>query len=286
MRQSSPLNNQINSSNNQGSGKDIIEDAGDNEMNTSWHSDDAHPDKGAAVGSLSKKRSVDGGMKNECLHSTSEKAADISTSLILQDDEDDFATSPSGRQHSSSSSIHRRTKTSVPLQVDTTNIVRDHDVEFDNGTGSGSGIGSGSVIINNSEPSSPFSPSQQSSSSSQYHHQYVGRMYNVLFDSVNRAVDDLYRLCEEQGDEIMCEESACLFQRTSRDFTKLIERMANQVTVTRPLSHPHSLHHTLPLAPSHPPSFLPSLTPSFLPSLSINTLLPLTLLMYRRLHHD
>ena len=64
----------------------------------------------------------------------------------------------------------------------------------------------------------------------------------------------------EQGDEIMCEESACLFQRTSRDFTKLIERMANQVHNThirKPYQHPihtaypHILTLTLTLTLTH-----------------------------------
>ena len=234
MRQSSPvggtyINNNSsssNNSNNKGSDKGIIGtgDKAETEHGTDKNStfrtmgDENIPAAAATApaavdsNSPSKKRSVDGGMKSDGthlhstthLHCTSEKATDTSTSLILQDDDDEFATSPSGRRHTSSSSISSSPRGHInyvnnandnrpmksALQVDTSIVNTDHDGEFDNGTGSG--------VINSSEPPSPFSPSQQSSSSSQYHHQYVGRLYNVLFDGVNRAVDDLYRLCEEQ----------------------------------------------------------------------------------------
>ena len=223
---SSSNNNSNSSNNNKGSDKGILGtgDKAETEHGTDKNGtfrtmgDENIPAAAATApaavnsNSPSKKRSVDGGMKGDGthlystthLHCTSEKAADTSTSLILQDDDDEFATSPSGRRHTSSSSISSSPRchinhvnntndnrlTKCALQVDTNIVNTDHDGEFDNGTGSG--------VINSSEPPSPFSPSQQSSSSSQYHHQYVGRLYNVLFDGVNRAVDDLYRLCEEQ----------------------------------------------------------------------------------------
>jgi hypothetical protein len=53
---------------------------------------------------------------------------------------------------------------------------------------------------------------------------FQSRLWTALFGNVNRSIDELYRLCEEEGDAEMCLEAENLFERSGRDFKKLTER--------------------------------------------------------------
>lgn len=57
---------------------------------------------------------------------------------------------------------------------------------------------------------------------------FQSRLWRVLYNNINRSVDEFYHLCEEEGSEEKCQEIIDLFERTSRDFVKLIERMEEQ----------------------------------------------------------
>eukprot|EP00752_Nemacystus_decipiens_P012178 g10796.t1 len=54
------------------------------------------------------------------------------------------------------------------------------------------------------------------------------RLWGYLFRNVNRAVDELYYLCEAEGSSTHCAEAAELLEGCGRDFTKLVERIADQ----------------------------------------------------------
>ena len=54
------------------------------------------------------------------------------------------------------------------------------------------------------------------------------RLWRQLFQQVNRSIDELYRFCEEEADEELCQDSFILLTRSGRDFEKLIERMERQ----------------------------------------------------------
>jgi hypothetical protein len=53
---------------------------------------------------------------------------------------------------------------------------------------------------------------------------FQSRLWTALFGNVIRSIDELYRLCEEEGDKEMCLEAENLFERSGRDFKKLTER--------------------------------------------------------------
>ncbi|CAM9105016.1 unnamed protein product [Choristocarpus tenellus] len=54
------------------------------------------------------------------------------------------------------------------------------------------------------------------------------RLWGYLFRNVNRAVDELYYLCEAEGSTRHCNEAADLLDGCGRDFRKLVERIADQ----------------------------------------------------------
>jgi len=54
------------------------------------------------------------------------------------------------------------------------------------------------------------------------------RVWKMLFSNTNRSVDELYYLCEEEGNEEKCREAIVFLERAGRDFEKLIERMSEQ----------------------------------------------------------
>lgn len=57
---------------------------------------------------------------------------------------------------------------------------------------------------------------------------FQSRLWKVLYSNINRAVDEFYYLCEEEGNEEKCNEMIAMLDRTNCDFVKLIERMAEQ----------------------------------------------------------
>jgi len=54
------------------------------------------------------------------------------------------------------------------------------------------------------------------------------RFWMYLFNNVNRAVDELYYLCEAEGSRAHCEEAKKLLSSCARDFTKLMDRQQVQ----------------------------------------------------------
>eukprot|EP01036_Dinobryon_divergens_P028672 gene28672-37656_t len=54
------------------------------------------------------------------------------------------------------------------------------------------------------------------------------KLWRVLFSNVNRSVDELYDMCEEEEDEQRCKDAIDIMERSSRDFRKLIERIEEQ----------------------------------------------------------
>lgn len=54
------------------------------------------------------------------------------------------------------------------------------------------------------------------------------RLWKSFFASVTRSVDELYYLCEEEGDEQKVQDAVELFERSVHDFVKLIERIREQ----------------------------------------------------------
>jgi len=54
------------------------------------------------------------------------------------------------------------------------------------------------------------------------------QLWSYLFHNVNRAVDELYALCEAEGTEAHCAEAAKLLRSCGRDFAMLIERSQAQ----------------------------------------------------------
>lgn len=57
---------------------------------------------------------------------------------------------------------------------------------------------------------------------------FHSRLWKSFFASVTRSVDELYYLCEEEGDEQKVQEAVELFERSVHDFVKLIERIQEQ----------------------------------------------------------
>lgn len=60
------------------------------------------------------------------------------------------------------------------------------------------------------------------------HATFQSRLWTALFQNVNRSIDELYQLCDEQGEEEMCLEAMDMFERSGRDFKKLAEKMEVQ----------------------------------------------------------
>ncbi|CAM9159445.1 unnamed protein product, partial [Sphacelaria rigidula] len=54
------------------------------------------------------------------------------------------------------------------------------------------------------------------------------RLWGYLFRNVNRAVDELYYLCEAEGSVTHCHEAAELLEGCGRDFNKLVDRIIDQ----------------------------------------------------------
>ena len=54
------------------------------------------------------------------------------------------------------------------------------------------------------------------------------KVWKVLFSNLNRAIDELYEMCEEEEDIQICSDSMNIFEGSSRDFRKLIERIESQ----------------------------------------------------------
>jgi hypothetical protein len=54
------------------------------------------------------------------------------------------------------------------------------------------------------------------------------RLWRILFHKVLRMIDELYCICEEEGDIDHCEQAFDLLLRGGRDFAKLIERLGYQ----------------------------------------------------------
>ena len=51
------------------------------------------------------------------------------------------------------------------------------------------------------------------------------RLWRVLFSNINRSVEEFYRLAEEESNEEKCHEMLALLATTTRDFSKLLERL-------------------------------------------------------------
>ncbi|CAM9865702.1 unnamed protein product, partial [Hapterophycus canaliculatus] len=79
---------------------------------------------------------------------------------------------------------------------------------------------------NGSQASSKGTPGRGSGDS--VTHGFNQRLWGYLFRNVNRAVDELYYLCEAEGSATHCTEAAELLEGCGRDFSKLIERIADQ----------------------------------------------------------
>lgn len=54
------------------------------------------------------------------------------------------------------------------------------------------------------------------------------RLWKSFFATVTRSIDELYYVCEEEGDEQKVQEAVELFERSVHDFVKLIERIQEQ----------------------------------------------------------
>jgi hypothetical protein len=54
------------------------------------------------------------------------------------------------------------------------------------------------------------------------------RLWSSIFSNVNRSIDELYYLCEEENAQQRCQEAVDLLERSRVDFVKLIERIDEQ----------------------------------------------------------
>ena len=57
---------------------------------------------------------------------------------------------------------------------------------------------------------------------------FESRLRASLFANVNRSIDELYQVCEEECDEQMCCDAMNLFERSGRDFRLLTDRIDEQ----------------------------------------------------------
>lgn len=57
---------------------------------------------------------------------------------------------------------------------------------------------------------------------------FQDRYWQMLYNNIEHAVDELYDLCEEEEDVNRCLEAINMFNQTTRDFTKLIEKIQAQ----------------------------------------------------------
>ena len=57
---------------------------------------------------------------------------------------------------------------------------------------------------------------------------FGSRLHATLFANVNRSIDELYQLCEEEGNEEMCQDGLDLLERSGRDFRLLSDRIDEQ----------------------------------------------------------
>lgn len=54
---------------------------------------------------------------------------------------------------------------------------------------------------------------------------FESRLRASLFANVNRSIDELYQLCEEECDAQMCLDAVTIFERSGRDFRLLTDRI-------------------------------------------------------------
>ena len=69
----------------------------------------------------------------------------------------------------------------------------------------------------------PVTPGSEEGASSR-----KAKMWKLIMFNINRSVDELYYLCEDEGDEFKCKEVISLFERAGHDFDKLIDRIGEQ----------------------------------------------------------
>ena len=69
----------------------------------------------------------------------------------------------------------------------------------------------------------PATPGSEDGASSR-----KAKIWKVLMNNINRSVDELYYLCEDEGDEFKCKEVISMFERAGHDFDKLIDRIGEQ----------------------------------------------------------
>ena len=62
---------------------------------------------------------------------------------------------------------------------------------------------------------------KENSCSSDYHR----RLRTALLANLNRSIADLYQLCDEEEDILMCVDATSLFERGAVDFRVLSERL-------------------------------------------------------------
>lgn len=54
------------------------------------------------------------------------------------------------------------------------------------------------------------------------------KIWKLIMSNINRSVDELYYLCEDERDELKCKEVISFFERAGYDFDKLIDRIGEQ----------------------------------------------------------
>jgi hypothetical protein len=55
------------------------------------------------------------------------------------------------------------------------------------------------------------------------------KVWKMIMSNINRSVDELYYLCEDERDEIKCREVISFLERAGHDFDKLIDRIGEQM---------------------------------------------------------
>ena len=90
-------------------------------------------------------------------------------------------------------------------------------------------------VLANRGPKTPATPtesvlsaSDQNSESSRSRSNFQNRLWKFLFSNINRAVDELYYLIEEEDSISKCREGINLFIKCQNDFEKLISRIEDQ----------------------------------------------------------
>lgn len=54
------------------------------------------------------------------------------------------------------------------------------------------------------------------------------KLWKTIMSNINRSVDELYYLCEDEPDETKCREVIAFLERAGYDFEKLIDRIGEQ----------------------------------------------------------